>query len=65
MKTRLIFLAALAFISYFTCGAVWDDVYKGVLEFIFLILGGGFTLVSVLDYFYESYTSIPAGMEKK
>lgn len=50
------FLAVLAFISYFTCGGVWDDITSGVMEFIFVILGGGFTLVSVLDYVYESTT---------
>ncbi len=50
------FLAVVALISFFTCGAVWDDVTSGVMEFLFVILGGGFTLVSVLDYLYENYT---------
>lgn len=47
------FLAVLAVISFFTCGGVWDDIFSGVLEFIIVILGGGFTMVSVLDYVYE------------
>jgi hypothetical protein len=59
------FLVAVAIVSYFTCGGVWDDVTSGVMEFIFIILGGGFTLVSVLDYFYDQWTSGPAGAEKK
>lgn len=46
-------LAVAAIISFFTCGAVWDDVTSGTMEFLFVIMGGGFTLVSVLDYFYE------------
>jgi uncharacterized membrane-anchored protein len=51
------FLAILAVISFFTCGGVWDDVTSGVMEFIFVILGGGFTLVSMLDYLYEKHMS--------
>jgi uncharacterized membrane-anchored protein len=51
------FLAVLAAVSYFVCGAVWDDVTSGVMEFIFVILGGGFTLVSMMDYLYEKYNS--------
>jgi zinc transporter ZupT len=46
-------LVVVAVISYFTCGAVWDDVTSGTMEFIFVIMGGGFTFVSVLDYLYE------------
>ncbi len=46
-------LVIVAAISYFTCGAVWDDVTSGTMEFIFVIMGGGFTFVSFLDYFYE------------
>jgi uncharacterized membrane-anchored protein len=49
------FLVVLAGISFFVCGAVWDDVTSGVMEFIFVILGGGFTLVSAMDYVYEKY----------
>lgn len=59
------FLLAVAIVSFFTCGGVWDDVTSGVMEFIFVIMGGGFTLVSVLDYFYESYLGNPSGAEKK
>jgi len=59
------FLLAVAVISFFTCGGVWDDVTSGVMEFIFVIMGGGFTLVSVLDYGYETYLANPVGTEKK
>jgi hypothetical protein len=59
------FLVILAVISYFTCGAVWDDVTSGVMEFIFVIMGGGFTLMSVLDYLYEKHISPPTGEEEK
>ena len=55
-------LVVVAVISYFTCGAVWDDVTSGTMEFLFVIMGGGFTLVSVLDYFYEIKVASP---EKK
>lgn len=48
------FLAVLAIIGFFTCGGVWDDITSGVTEYIFVILGGGFTLVSALDYVYET-----------
>ncbi len=51
------FLVVLAAISFFTCGGVWDDVTQGVMEFIFLILGGGFLLVSYLDYIYEKHVA--------
>ncbi len=44
-------------VGYFTCGAIWDDVTQGAMEFLFVIVGGGFTLVSVLDYFYEIKTT--------
>ncbi len=47
------FLLVLAVAAFFICGGVWDDVTTGVLEFIFVVLGGGFTLVSLLDFFYE------------
>lgn len=59
------FLAVLAVISFFTCGGVWDDVTEGVMEFIFVIMGGGFTLVSALDYFYEKYATRPNPEGKK
>ena len=49
------FLAVAALVSFFTCGGVWDSVTSGTLEFLFVIIGGGFTLVSVLDYIYEKY----------
>jgi len=46
-------LVVAAVFAFFICGAVWDDIMSGTLEFLFVILGGGFTLGSVLDYFYE------------
>lgn len=58
------FLAVVAVVSFFTCGGVWDDVTSGVMRFIFLILGGGFTLVSVLDHFYEKYVAKSAQGER-
>jgi hypothetical protein len=59
------FLLAVAIVSFFTCGGVWDDVTSGVMEFIFVIMGGGFTLVSILDYCYETYLANPVGVGKK
>ncbi len=59
------FLAVLAVISFFVCGAVWDDVTSGVMEFIFVILGGGFTLVSAMNYIYEKYYGQTPGETKK
>lgn len=55
------FLIIVAGISFFTCGAVWDDVTFGVMKFLFLIIGGGMALVSVLDYFYDQTMSEPTG----
>ncbi len=49
------FISGVALISFFTCGGVWDDVTSGVMEFLFVIIGGGFTVVSVIDYFYEKF----------
>lgn len=51
------FLALLAVIAFFSCGAVWDEITRGVMEFLFGIMGGGFVLVSALDYFYERQRS--------
>jgi len=51
-----VFLLVLAVTSFFICGGVWDDVTSGIMEFLFVILGGGFAVVSVLDYLYEKYT---------
>ena len=51
------FLAVIAVITFFVCGGVWDDVARGVLEFILFILGGGFALVSHLDYLYEKHVA--------
>ena len=58
-------LVVVAMISFFTCGAVWDDVTSGALEFLFVIMGGGFTLVSILDYLYETKIATAAPDSKK
>ncbi len=47
------FLVLLAIASFFVCGGVWDDITEGTIEFLFLIIGCGFTLVSFLDYLYD------------
>ncbi|HVZ80665.1 MAG TPA: hypothetical protein VHE12_07680 [bacterium] len=57
------FLGLLALVAFFACGAVWDEVTQGVMEFLFGIMGGGFVLVSVMDYLYESQRARP--MEKR
>jgi hypothetical protein len=56
---------ATAVAAFFICGAVWDDVTSGTEEFIIFVLGGGFTLVSVLDFIYQKYSSSFSGGEKK
>ncbi|HTA77321.1 MAG TPA: hypothetical protein VK791_09205 [bacterium] len=53
-------LIVVGVISFFTCGAVWDDVTSGALEFLFVIMGGGFTFVSILDYLYEIKIASPS-----
>jgi hypothetical protein len=58
-------LVIVAAISYFTCGAVWDDVTSGTMEFIFVIMGGGFTFVSFLDYFYEIKIAVNSQEDSK
>jgi hypothetical protein len=50
----LLVLAGL--LAFVVCGAVWDDAVKGLAKFLFLVLGGTFTLVSVMDHFYEKQT---------
>lgn len=50
-----LFLAAAALAAFFLCGAVWDDVFKQTVRFLFLVLGGGFVLVSVLDWLYDRH----------
>lgn len=59
------FLGVLGVIAFFTCGAVWDDITQAVLEFIFVILGGGFVLVSAVDYLYERQKNKPVTGERK
>lgn len=49
------FLVAIAVAVYISTGAQWDGVMKSVVKFLFLVVGGGFTLVSVFDALYEAY----------
>lgn len=56
-------LAVLGLVAFFACGAVWDDVTQGVMKFLFGIMGGGFVLVSAMDYLYESQRSNLAGKQ--
>jgi len=51
------FLAVLALATYVVTGGIWDDVMRKTLKFIFGVFGGGFTLVSVLDFLYDKYVS--------
>jgi hypothetical protein len=60
-----VFVLVLAVAAFFICGAVWDDVTTGVLEFLFVVLGGGFTLVSFLDFFYEKSIGLGARGDRK
>lgn len=55
------FLLLVGVVAFFVCGRVWDSVTADTLEFLFMLIGGGFTLVSVMDYIYEKY----AGGEKE
>ncbi len=48
-----VFLLILAILIFFTTGGQWDPVMKNVFTFIFLVFGGGFTIVSIFDYIYE------------
>lgn len=49
------FLALVSLMTFFTTGRVWDDVLVDAIRFLFLILGGGFTFATVLDFLYERY----------
>ena len=48
------FLAAIAVAVYISTGAQWDGIMTSVMKFHFLIVGGGFTLVSLFDALYDS-----------
>ena len=49
------FLVAIAVAVYISTGAQWDGVMKSVMKFLFLVVGGGFTLVSIFDAIYDAY----------
>jgi len=56
LRANLLFWGVLVLagiLAFLVCGAVWDDAVKGLEKFLFLVLGGVFTLVSVMDHFYE------------
>ncbi len=38
---------------FVSTGAQWDPVMASVMKFLFLVVGGCFTLVSIFDAFYE------------
>lgn len=46
----LIVVGVAVFVS---TGAQWDPVMASVMKFLFLVVGGCFTLVSIFDAFYE------------
>lgn len=46
----LVVVGVAVFVS---TGAQWDPVMASVMKFLFLVVGGCFTLVSILDAFYE------------
>ncbi len=56
------FLVLVAIATFLTTGRVFDDVFVDVLKFLFILMGGGFTLATFLDIFYERvYVSKDAG----
>jgi len=68
LKANLVFwgfVLVMAVLAFFICGGVWDDVTSGVMEFLFFVLGGGFTLVSFLDFIYEKFAPSISGGEGK
>ena len=52
------FFGLVCFLTFLSCGRVWDDVMADTAKF-FLLLCGGFTLVSVMDAFYTRYYGDP------
>ena len=46
----LVIVGVAVFVS---TGAQWDPVMASVMKFLFLVVGGCFTLVSIFDAFYE------------
>ncbi len=55
------FLVLLGLGVFISCGAKWDEVMGNVFKFIFLVLGLGFTLVSMLDALYSYFERKEAG----
>ncbi len=56
------FLVLVAIATFLTTGRVFDDVFVDVLKFLFILMGGGFTLATFLDILYERvYVSKDAG----
>jgi len=51
------FLVIVAVAVFITTGAKMDPVMGNVFFFIFAVFGGGFTAVSIFDYFYEKVAS--------
>lgn len=48
-----LFLCVVALGVFLSTGSKMDPVMQNVMAFIFLVIGGGFTLVSVFDFLYD------------
>lgn len=48
-----LFLCAVALGVFVSTGAKMDPVMQNVMAFVFLVLGGGFTAVSVFDFIFD------------
>jgi hypothetical protein len=59
------FLVLLGLGVFISCGAKWDEVMGNVFKFIFLVLGLGFTLVSILDALYSYFEAKGNGTPSK
>ncbi len=59
------FLVLLGLGIFISCGAKWDEVMGNIFKFIFLVLGLGFTLVSVFDALYSHFEGKEAGGEEQ
>lgn len=58
------FLCCVTLAAFIATGRVWDDVFSDAVEFLFLILGGGFTLASLLDFTYDRVYGTDHAVEK-
>jgi hypothetical protein len=58
-------LGAVALILLLTTGWKFDPVMQSVFAFIFLVFGGGFTLVSIFDFIYDRAAGKGTNEEKQ